>query len=58
MVCLRLFGRTLTPTHRAAVLTFLDEDADAPITENTGVLTWYLEQLVALLLNSPYHLTR
>ena len=58
MVCLRLFGRTLTPAHRAAVLTFLDEDADAPITENTGVLTWYLEQLVALLLNSPYHLTR
>ena len=57
-IALRLFGRTLLTEHRAAALTFLGVAANDPVTSDSGILRWDLEPVVALLLDSPYHLTR
>ena len=58
IIALRLFGRTLLPEHRVAALNFLGVTAADPVTSESGILRWDLEPLVALLLDSPYHLTR
>jgi uncharacterized protein (DUF1800 family) len=54
----RLVFRTLTPAHRAAVLTFLGRAASDPVTSTSEVVGWRLPYVVALILDSPYHWLR
>jgi hypothetical protein len=50
-----LFGLPLAAAHRAAVLTFLGKSAGDPLTENSPLATWRLDDTVAIMLDSPYH---
>lgn len=51
----RLVFRTLADDHRKAVLTFLDKKATDQLTKDDAAVTWRLSQVVALILDSPYH---
>ena len=50
-----LFGGPLMPAHRAAVLAFLGKTAEAPLAENSAMVSWRLDDVVSILLDSPYH---
>ena len=50
-----LFGGPLMPAHRAAVLAFVGKTADAPLAENSAMVSWRLDDVVSILLDSPYH---
>jgi uncharacterized protein (DUF1800 family) len=58
----RLFGRTLSTTHRNAILTFLGVTASTPVSTKANNVSpsidWQLGSWVSLLLDSPYHLYR
>ncbi len=54
----RLVWRPLAPEHRDAVLLFLGKNGTAPVTEDSEAVGWRLPYLVALILDSPYHLLR
>ncbi len=54
-LCLRFFGRTMAPAHRAAVLTFFSATESTALTSNSPILTTGLPDCLALVLNSPYH---
>ncbi|MGZ8631260.1 MAG: DUF1800 domain-containing protein [Actinomycetota bacterium] len=51
----RLVFRTLTPSHRAAVLSFLERPASDPLDEDDAAVGWRLPYLVALILDTPSH---
>ncbi|MBA2414429.1 MAG: DUF1800 domain-containing protein [Geodermatophilaceae bacterium] len=55
-LCTALTGQAFQPVHRSALLTFLDADEAAPYDEAS--VTGSLPDLVALILDSPYHLLR
>lgn len=54
----RLVFRTLTPTHRQAVLSFLGRTASDPLNSDSEAVRWRLPYVVALILDSPYHSVR
>jgi uncharacterized protein (DUF1800 family) len=54
----RLVFRTLAPTHKQAVLTFLGRAASDPLTSDSEAVRWRLPYVVALILDSPYHAVR
>jgi uncharacterized protein (DUF1800 family) len=51
----RLVFRTLADDHRKAVLTFLEKKASDQLNATDAAVTWRLSQVVALILDSPYH---
>lgn len=53
-----LVFRTLSSSHRAAVLGFLGRSAGDPLSEDDEAVGWRLPYLVALILDSPYHMVR
>ena len=55
-IALKLFGRTLTPTHSAALLSFVGAASTSPVTASSPAASWYLPYLTAVMLDSPYHL--
>jgi len=57
-LAMRLFGRALLPEHRTTILAFLGATADRPVTADSSIMRWNLDDTVALMLDSPYHLTR
>jgi hypothetical protein len=54
----RLVFRSLTSAHRDAVLGFLGRSAGDSLSEDDEAVGWRLPYLVALILDSPYHLVR
>jgi uncharacterized protein (DUF1800 family) len=54
----RIFGQVLRPEDRQAALEFIEVTAQTPITEYSRIRADYLPQLIALLLDSPYHMYR
>lgn len=54
----RLVYGPLAPAHRAAVLAFLDRSAGARLYKTDAALKWRFPYVVALILDSPYHLVR
>ncbi len=50
-----LFAMPLLPAHRVAVLNFVGKTAAAPLRGTSELVTWRLADVVALLLDSPYH---
>lgn len=57
-VAMRLFGRTLTAEHRAAVLAFLGVAADKTVSSSSAAASYGLNSFVSVLLDSPYHSVR
>jgi uncharacterized protein (DUF1800 family)/phage tail protein X len=57
-LCLRFFGRTMTATDRAAALAFAAVTDSTPLLPTSAAVTIGLGDLLALLLNSPYHVYR
>ncbi|MGL4172888.1 MAG: DUF1800 domain-containing protein [Actinomycetota bacterium] len=57
-VATTLFGRTLSATDRAAVLTFLNVSESTQVTATSAAVTWQFYEWIALLLSSPYHMYR
>ncbi len=51
----RLVFRTLADDHRKAVLKFVEKQANSPLSPDDAALTWRFSQVVALILDSPYH---
>jgi uncharacterized protein (DUF1800 family) len=51
----RLFDGLLRSDHRAAVLTFMNKQNGSTLPANDQWLGWRLQELVALLLNTPAH---
>jgi len=51
----RLVFRTMLPAHRAAILEYLGKRANEPVTRTSPVVTSRLPEVVALILDSPYH---
>jgi uncharacterized protein (DUF1800 family) len=54
----RLLFRTMSRAHRDAVLGFLGVAAGTPLGPDDEAVTWRLESVVALILDSPYHQVR
>ncbi|WP_433617348.1 DUF1800 domain-containing protein [Dactylosporangium sp. CA-139114] len=54
----RLVGQPLAPAHSAALLSFLGKAATAPLKATDAAATGRLPHLIALILDSPYHLYR
>ncbi|WP_433076216.1 DUF1800 domain-containing protein [Dactylosporangium sp. CA-052675] len=54
----RLVGQPLAPAHSAALLSFLGKAASAPLKATDAAATGRLPHLIALILDSPYHLYR
>ena len=57
-VALNLFGRTLAPEHKAAVLAFLGATADKAVSSSSSAVTYGLNSFVAILMDSPYQTLR
>lgn len=54
-IAVALFGVPLAAEHRQAVLDFIGKTAGAVLRGNSPLVTWRLAEVVALLLDSPYH---
>ena len=54
----RLVFRTLHPTHKAAILTFLGKNTASPLTPDSEAIGWRLPYVAALILDTPYHAVR
>jgi uncharacterized protein (DUF1800 family) len=54
----RLYDGPLRADHRATVLAFMARTSDAALRSNDQWLTWRLQELVALMLDSPAHVLR
>ncbi len=54
----RLVFRTLSTSHRAAVLGFLGVGANAPLSEDSDAVNDLLSSVVSLILDSPYFQVR
>lgn len=54
-IAVALFGVPLVAEHRQAVLDFIGKTAGAVLRGNSPLVTWRLAEVVALLLDSPYH---
>lgn len=54
----RLVFRKLSTAHRAAVLGFLGRSASSPLRAGDEAIGWRLPYVVALILDSPYHMVR
>lgn len=54
-ICTALFGVPPAQEHRQAVLDFVGKSAGATLRSNSPLVTWRLAEVVALLLDSPYH---
>jgi uncharacterized protein (DUF1800 family) len=55
---MRVRQRSVTPTERGAICTFLGVRTTTPLRADSPALTWRLEHVVALLLNSPIQARR
>lgn len=53
-VATNLFGRTLAPEHKTAVLAFLNVAADKAVSSNSAAVSYGLNSFVSVLLDSPY----
>jgi len=53
-----LVFRKLSKSHRAAVLGFIGRTAGDPLSKDDEAVGWRLPYLVALILDSPYHMVR
>jgi uncharacterized protein (DUF1800 family) len=58
LVANRLFGRTLAPAHKAAVLTFIGATDSKSLSSNSNAVGGGLSNFVAVLLDSPYQMLR
>ena len=56
LVCRRLVGRVFTPDHKQALQDFVGEPANTALSRSK--LAWMLDQVVPLVLDSPYHALR
>jgi uncharacterized protein (DUF1800 family) len=54
----RLFGIVPAASHKQALLTFLGRSATSPANANSAIYGWRLPYVVALLLDSPYLVSR
>ena len=54
LVATNLFGRTLTPEHKTAVLAFLGVADTKPVSSNSAAVSYGLNSFVSVLLDSPY----
>jgi uncharacterized protein (DUF1800 family) len=54
-IAANLLGVTLQAGHKEALLTFLGKPASTPLTATSSLATWLLDDVVSLLLDSPYH---
>jgi uncharacterized protein (DUF1800 family) len=57
-VAINLFGRTLAPAHKAAVLAFLGVTADKAVSSSSAAVSYSLNSFVAVLMDSPYQTLR
>ncbi|HET7901152.1 MAG TPA: DUF1800 domain-containing protein [Candidatus Nanopelagicales bacterium] len=54
LVATNLFGRTLAPEHKTAVLAFLGVTADKAVSPSSAAASYGLNSFVSVLLDSPY----
>ena len=54
LVATNLFGRTLAPEHKTAVLAFLGVADSKAVSSNSAAVSYGLNSFVSVLLDSPY----
>ncbi len=57
-IALKLLGRLMASEHRHAVLTFLGKTAQSPANAGSAIYGWRLPHVVALILDSPYLMSK
>lgn len=57
-LALRLVNQPLDPSHRAAVLAFVEHKSTDVLKKTDAVLAWRFPYVVALILDTPYHWMR
>ncbi len=57
-ICLRIFGRVLTDSHRETFFKFFDVQENTKLLSSSPIVSSELRLLITLLLDSPYHMYR